>query len=117
MMRAVWNGAVLAESEHTVRVEGNHYFPPETLNRQYFRDSSRTSRCAWKGTARYYTIVVDGAVNHDAAWYYPDPTESARQIKDRVAFWAGVRIEETGKASGRRSWFARLRGVKPTRLG
>ena len=92
-MRAVWNNVVLAESDDTVVVEGNHYFPRETLRSEYFRDSDHTSVCYWKGTAQYLTIDVDGAVNPDAAWYYPDPAEAARSIRDRVAFWRGVRIE------------------------
>jgi uncharacterized protein (DUF427 family) len=93
MMRAVWNGVVLAETPRTVRVEGNHYFPPESLRREYFSDSSTTSVCPWKGLAHYYTIVVNGAANPDAAWRYPNPSPAAHQIKDHVAFWNGVRVE------------------------
>ncbi|MBF6414926.1 DUF427 domain-containing protein [Nocardia cyriacigeorgica] len=93
MIRAVWNGTVVAEAPRTVRVEGNHYFPPSSLNREYFIDSPTTSLCIWKGLARYYTLSVDGAVNPDAAWYYPKPSPLARRIKNHVAFWHGVRIE------------------------
>ncbi len=91
-MKAVWNGAILAESEDTVVVEGNHYFPAEAINREYFRPSDTHTNCYWKGTASYYHIVVDGIENRDAAWYYPDPTEAAQQIKCRVAFWKGVKV-------------------------
>src|SRR6266568_2125515 len=77
MLRTVWNGAVLAESEHTVKVEGNHYFPAESLHREYFADSPTTSTCPWKGRARYYHVSVDGTVNRDAAWYYPQPGPAA----------------------------------------
>ena len=92
MPKAVWNGAVLAESDDTVVVEGNHYFPPDSLDRRYFRDSSRHTECGWKGTASYYTVEVDGRVNEDAAWYYPDPRPAARNIAGRVAFWKGVQV-------------------------
>jgi uncharacterized protein (DUF427 family) len=93
MARATWNGAILAESDVTVVVEGNHYFPPEAARRQHLRDSTHTSVCPWKGTARYYDVVVGGAVNPNAAWYYPDPKEAAREIAGRIAFWKGVRVE------------------------
>ncbi|MFJ5230889.1 DUF427 domain-containing protein [Kitasatospora sp. NPDC088391] len=92
MVRAVWNGAVLAESADTVLVEGNHYFPPEALNREYFAPSDTTTVCSWKGTARYWTVAVDGAENPDAAWYYPDPKPEAEHVRDRVAFWRGVQV-------------------------
>jgi uncharacterized protein (DUF427 family) len=91
-MRAIWNGAVLAQSEDTVVVEGNHYFPPAALNPRYFERSGTHTTCPWKGVASYYNVVVDGRLNEDAAWYYPDPKEAARHIKDRVAFWKGVEI-------------------------
>ncbi len=94
MPRAVWNGAVIAESPDTVVVEGNHYFPAESADRSLLVPSDSHSVCPWKGTASYYSIVVDGEENVDAAWYYPDPKEAAAQIKDRLAFWRGVRIEE-----------------------
>ena len=92
MVKAVWNGAVLAESDQTVVVEGNHYFPPEAVNRQYFKPSGTHTTCFWKGVASYYTLEVDGQQNPDAAWYYPDPSEAAIQIKDHVAFWRGVKL-------------------------
>src|SRR5690348_17019657 len=93
MVRAVWNGAVLAESDRTVNLEGNHYFPPESLHREYFTGSATTSVCPWKGQARYHHVRVDGAVNHDAAWCYPDPRPAAGKIAGHVAFWHGVRVE------------------------
>jgi uncharacterized protein (DUF427 family) len=93
-MKAVWNGKVLAESDRTVVVEGNHYFPAGSVNRAYFRDSSTHTTCPWKGVASYYSVVVDGQTNQDAAWYYPDPKDAANQIKDHVAFWKGVKVEE-----------------------
>ena len=92
MLRAIWNGRVLAEAARTVRVEGNHYFPPDSLNREFFRDSTTRSLCPWKGVAGYYTIEVDGASNPDAAWFYARPSPLARRIKDHVAFWRGVEI-------------------------
>ena len=91
-MKATWKDAVLAESADTVVVEGNHYFPAESLNRQHFRESNTHSVCPWKGEASYYDVVVDGEINKDAAWYYPEPKEAAKEIKDRVAFWKGVRV-------------------------
>jgi uncharacterized protein (DUF427 family) len=93
MIRAVWNGAVLAEAPTTVRVEGNHYFPPESLRREFFTESKTSSLCPWKGVAHYYDVTVDGQVNADAGWYYPKPSPLARKIKDHVAFWRGVTIE------------------------
>nr|VTP04239.1 hypothetical protein BIN_B_04331 [Mycobacterium kansasii] len=93
MIRAVWNGTVLAEVPQTVRVEGNHYFPPESVHREYLIDGATTSICPWKGVASYYTVVVDGQTNPDAAWYYPDPSPAASDIKNHVAFWRGVTIE------------------------
>lgn len=94
MIRAVWNGAVIAEAERTRRVEGNHYFPPEALHREYFADSPTRTLCPWKGVARYYRLTVDGQVNPDAAWYYPHPFPLARLfgLKNQVAFWNGVQI-------------------------
>jgi uncharacterized protein (DUF427 family) len=91
-MKAIWNGAVLAESEDTIVVEGNHYFPPESLRREHFRPSDRHTVCPWKGTASYYDVVVDGQVNRDAAWTYPEPRPAAARIAGRVAFWRGVRV-------------------------
>jgi uncharacterized protein (DUF427 family) len=92
MPKAVWNGAVLAESDETIVVEGNHYFPPESINRDYFADSSRHTRCYWKGKASYYDVVVDGESNGNAAWYYPDPSKAASEIKDYVAFYGSVKV-------------------------
>lgn len=106
MPRAVWNGAVLADSDDTIVVEGNHYFPRESLDERYFQPSDHTSRCFWKGQARYLTVVVDGKVNRDAAWYYPDPSAAANKIAGRVAFWHGVRVEDDRPAT-RRSWLRR----------
>jgi uncharacterized protein (DUF427 family) len=91
-MQAVWNGAVLAESDRTVKLEGNHYFPPDSLNREYFADSRRKSVCPWKGLASYYTVEVDGERNEGAAWTYRNPSPLARKIKDHVAFWHGVEV-------------------------
>ena len=92
-MKAVWNGAVLAESDDTVVVEGNHYFPAAAINKEFFRESAAHTTCPWKGQASYYDVVVNGEVNKDAAWYYPAPKEAAANIKDRVAFWKGVKVE------------------------
>jgi len=93
MVRAIWNGTVIAESDATLVVEGNHYFPLEAVKREYMRESATHTVCSWKGVASYYDIVVDGAVNRDAAWYYPQPKEAAQQIAGYVAFWRGVRVE------------------------
>jgi len=118
MIRAVWNGVVLAEAARTVRLEGNHYFPPEAVRRQFLTDSSVTSHCPWKGTAHYYNVIVDDQVNAEAGWYYPSPSRRAQQIRDHVAFWKGVRIEAdddleddsgAGVARRLRSW---LRGQR-----
>jgi uncharacterized protein (DUF427 family) len=100
MFRAVWNGAVLAESGPTVKLEGNHYFPAESLRREYFTASPTTSTCPWKGQARYYHVTVDDTVNRDAAWCYPHPTPAASGIAGHVAFWRGVRIERVPGAGG-----------------
>lgn len=93
MPQAVWNGIVLARSDETVVVEGNHYFPPESVDPQYLRPSKHTTVCGWKGTANYCDIVVDSLVNENATWYYPEPLEAASKIKDHYAFWRGVAIE------------------------
>lgn len=94
-MQAVFNDTVIAESDDTVVVEGNHYFPADTLRRQYVAPSATTSVCPWKGTASYYSVEVDGATSQDAVWYYPEPSERAQQVKDRVAFWRGVEVRPT----------------------
>jgi uncharacterized protein (DUF427 family) len=92
MAVATWNGKVIAESDKTVVVEGNHYFPPESVNRQYLSQSETTSRCPWKGTANYFSLVVDGKTNKDAAWVYAEPSEAAAAIKEHIAFWNGVDV-------------------------
>jgi uncharacterized protein (DUF427 family) len=92
MAKALWNGAVLAESDKTEVVEGNHYFPPDALHKEYFHESSMQTVCGWKGTASYFDVVVDGKVNKDAAWYYAAPKEAARNIAGYVAFWKGVQV-------------------------
>ena len=93
MPKAIWNGAVLADSDGCEVVEGNHYFPAESINRQYLKESDTQTTCGWKGVASYYDIVVGGQVNKDAAWCYPSPKEAAQHIKGSVAFWKGVQIE------------------------
>ncbi|HON76290.1 MAG TPA: DUF427 domain-containing protein [Dermatophilaceae bacterium] len=93
-MRATWKGVTLAESDATVVVEGNHYFPPDSVNRSVLRDSATHTVCPWKGTASYLTVVVDGEENRDAAWYYPEPKDAAKQITGHVAFWRGVTVSE-----------------------
>ena len=93
MPRAIWNGKVIAESDRTEVVEGNHYFPPDSVDSAYLRPSDTHSTCPWKGEASYWSLEVDGEVNADAAWYYPEPKDAASQIKDHVAFWKGVTVE------------------------
>ena len=93
MVKAVWNGKVLAKSDRTIVIEGNHYFPPETIRTEFFQESSTHTICPWKGTACYYDIRVEGLTNKDAAWYYPQPKEAAKEIEGYIAFWRGVRIE------------------------
>jgi uncharacterized protein (DUF427 family) len=90
--RATWNGVVVAESDATVVVEGNHYFPADSVRRELLVPSDTHTVCSWKGTASYHTLEVDGERNVDAAWYYPDPKEAAGHVKDRIAFWRGVRV-------------------------
>jgi uncharacterized protein (DUF427 family) len=92
-MKATWNGITLAESDKTIVVEGNHYFPPQAVNRELFKPSETHTICGWKGEASYYSVTVDGQVNADAAWFYPIPKPAAAQIKDYVAFWHGVKVE------------------------
>lgn len=91
-MKATWNGAVIAQSEDIVTVEGNPYFPVAALKQEYLRPSAYTTVCPWKGTASYYTLEVDGKTNPDAVWFYPTPKEAAAEIAGRVAFWKGVRV-------------------------
>jgi len=94
MVRAIWNGKVIAESTDTVVVEGNHYFPRDAVKAAYLRDSGKSTFCPWKGQASYHTLEVDGEVNDAAAWFYPEPKDRARHIEDRIAFWRGVTIED-----------------------
>ena len=93
MAKANWHNAPLAESAQTQMVEGNHYFPPDSLRREYFEPSDHTTVCPWKGTAHYYHVVVNGEKNANAAWYYPEPKQAAANIKDHVAFWKGVEVK------------------------
>lgn len=92
-MKAIWNNEVIAESNDTIVIEGNHYFPLSAVNKDYLESSPTHTTCPWKGTASYYSLKVNGNVNKDAAWYYPQPKEAAAQIKDYVAFWKGVKVE------------------------
>lgn len=91
-MKAIWNGKVVAKSNETIVVEGNHYFPDKSIEKEYFNASSSNTICPWKGTASYYTLSVDGVENIDAAWYYPEPKYAAKQIKNHIAFWKGVEV-------------------------
>ena len=93
-MKAYWNGQLLAESDDTIVVENNHYFPADSINKEFFKTSSTHTICPWKGEASYYTLEVDGSENKDAAWFYPTPSELAKKIKDYVAFWKGVEIRD-----------------------
>jgi uncharacterized protein (DUF427 family) len=94
-MRATWNNAVIADSGQTVVVEGSHYFPADSVNREYLQPSTTRTHCPWKGEASYYNLVINGETNKDAAWYYPEPKDAAAEIKDRIAFWRGVKIENS----------------------
>lgn len=91
-MKATWNGKVIAESNETRVIEGNHYFPPSSIKKEYFKDSSTNTVCPWKGTASYYTLDVDGKTNEDAAWYYPEASQLAKAIEGYIAFWKGVEV-------------------------
>jgi uncharacterized protein (DUF427 family) len=93
-MKATWNGTVIAESDDTVVVEGNHYFPRDSVKADVLRPSVHTTVCSWKGTASYHHVVVDGDENQNAAWYYPEPKDAAAEIKDRIAFWKGVAVSD-----------------------
>ncbi len=93
MARAIWNDTVIAESDQTIVVEGNHYFPPDAVHAQYLSDSTRHTVCAWKGTASYYDVTVDGQTNPGGAWYYPTPSPAASEIAGYIAFWQGIRVE------------------------
>ncbi|MEM6643330.1 MAG: DUF427 domain-containing protein [Bacteroidota bacterium] len=92
-MKAIWNSQVIAESDDTIVVEGNHYFPPASVKKEFLQDSKTHSVCPWKGTANYYSLQVNGEVNSDAAWYYPETSDLAKNIKGYVAFWKGVKVE------------------------
>lgn len=94
MVQAIWNGELVAESDRTVVVEGNHYFPRESVRDDLLRDSALTSRCPWKGQASYFSLEVGGQTNQDAAWYYPEPFEAAKELTGHVAFWRGVEVRE-----------------------
>lgn len=91
-MKAVWNGKTLAESDDTIMIEGNHYFPVESVKREFLEESNTQTTCPWKGIASYYNVKVDGQINKDAAWYYPNPSDAAKPIKDHIAFWKGVEV-------------------------
>ena len=93
-MKAIWNGEIIAESDATIIIEGNHYFPPETINPEFFKSSDTHTTCPWKGLASYYNVEVNGSTNSDAAWYYPEVSELAKGIKGYVAFWHGVKVTE-----------------------
>ena len=93
MAKAIWNGTVLAQSDDTIIIDGNHYFPPQSVDKQYFQETSTHTSCPWKGTANYYDIEVNGQINRDAAWFYPNAKEKAKHFEDYVAFWRGVQIE------------------------
>ena len=94
MAKAIWEGTVLAESDKTIEVEGNQYFPKDSIKAEYFRPSGHHTVCPWKGNASYYDVVVNGKTNPDAAWYYPEPSKAAHQIKNYVAFWRGVNVQK-----------------------
>jgi uncharacterized protein (DUF427 family) len=100
MMRAIWNGATIAESDDTVQVEGNHYFPLGAVGEEYLQESDTHTVCSWKGTASYFDVVVAGQTNPDAAWYYPDPMAGAESVAGRVAFWRGIQVEATAGTPG-----------------
>jgi uncharacterized protein (DUF427 family) len=91
-MKAIWNGETIAESDDTLVIEGNHYFPKDSIKKEYIQSSNTNTFCPWKGTACYYTLKVNGKENKDAVWYYPEPSEMAKGIKERVAFWKGVEV-------------------------
>ena len=109
MVRAVWNGEVIAESDETVVIEGNHYFPGESVRADVLRPSSNSTVCPWKGRASYYTIAAGGKENRDGAWFYPNPSAAATAVAGRVAFWHGVKIEDDGGPEQRRSFLGRFR--------
>jgi len=114
MVRAVWNGQVIAESGETVVIEDNHYFPADAVRPEFLRQSTTITVCPWKGRASYYTLIVDGKENSDAAWYYPNPSSAASAMAGRVAFWHGVKIEDDGGPAPRRSFLDRFRRTDQT---
>jgi uncharacterized protein (DUF427 family) len=93
MPKAIWNGVTLAQSDQCEQVEGNSYFPPDSVSKEYFKESATHTTCPWKGVASYYNVEVDGQVNKDAAWYYPTPKDAAKNITGYIAFWKGVKVE------------------------
>ncbi|WP_027419197.1 DUF427 domain-containing protein [Crocinitomix catalasitica] len=93
-MKAIWNGQVIAESDNTINIEGNQYFPPSAIKKDFFKDNEMKSVCPWKGTASYYDVVVDGKTNTGAAWFYPSTSELAKNIEGYIAFWKGVTVEK-----------------------
>ncbi len=93
-MKAIWNNQIIAESNETKIIENNHYFPPESVNKEYLKPTELHTTCPWKGVASYYSLEIDGKVNQDAAWYYPNPSALAKEIKDYVAFWNGVEVTQ-----------------------
>lgn len=93
-MEAIWNGKTIARSNKTIIIEGNHYFPPDSISKEYLKESTNSSVCPWKGKAAYYDVVVDGKTNKAAAWYYPNPSQRAEKIKDFIAFWRGIKIKD-----------------------
>lgn len=112
MKQAIWNGEVIAESDDTVVVEGNHYFPAESVRREFLVESDKHTVCPWKGEASYYTIEVNGERNNDAAWYYPAPSAAARQISGRIAFYHGVKVsDDRGGDAGGPGLLSRLTGI------
>jgi uncharacterized protein (DUF427 family) len=94
-MKATWNGQIIAESNNTIVIENNHYFPSPDIKKEFFKSSTMHSTCPWKGAASYYSLEVDGQQNKDAAWYYPEPKDAAKEIKNYVAFWKGVKVEQS----------------------
>ena len=92
-MKAIWKNHVIAESNNTIVIEGNHYFPPESVNKEYLTASNTITTCPWKGNASYYTVSINGESNKDAAWYYAEPKEAAKEIKNYIAFWKGIKVQ------------------------
>lgn len=111
-MKAIWNNTVIAESDDTVVVEGNHYFPADSVNDGYLIDSDTRTVCPWKGTASYFTIEVDGKRNDDAAWYYPTPSNTAQKIQGRIAFWRGVNVRSRGRGPHRTAFPAEWKAAR-----